>query len=82
MRMLLAAIIGFGLAAAPTAAQQYESQKDPVRAATADSRQRAGESKLGTKMRNTRCKIIVQKGQDKRVCGVPTNRSPSDGRNK
>jgi hypothetical protein len=49
---------------------------------SADSRQRRGETPAVTKGRNTRCKIIVQKGQDKRVCGVPTNMSPGDGRKK
>lgn len=82
MRLTLAAALATCVLSAPVLAGQVQPQRDPVRAATADVRQRGGESKLGQRMRNTRCKIIVQRGQDKRVCGVPSNRSPGDGRKK
>lgn len=76
---LIAAVAG----AAPALAQHGSiPDQDPVRAKHADTRQYASEPKGNASKRNTRCKIIVQKGQDKRVCGVPTNMSPGDGRKK
>jgi len=81
MRIMTAAIVA-SLAVTAAGAQQYNPHTDPARVKSADSRQRRGETPAVTKGRNTRCKIIVQKGQDKRVCGVPTNMSPGDGRKK
>jgi hypothetical protein len=80
MRIIIAASIGAGLVATSATAQQYNPHTETVRVKSADSRQRRGETPAVTKGRNTRCKIVVQKGQDKRVCGVPTNMSPGDGR--
>ena len=81
---LTAAIAGATLLlSAPVLAQaKYDLNHDPVRIKNQDSRQYRTEPKGNQAKRNTRCKIVVQKGQDKRVCGVPTNRSPGDGRNR
>lgn len=40
------------------------------------SRQYRGEPKGNKADRDTRCRIVVQKGQDRRVCGKPTNYAP------
>lgn len=82
MRIIVAAAMAAGLLVTSAGAQQYNPHTDPDRVKHADSRQRSGELPAITKGRNTRCKIVVQKGQDKRVCGVPTNVSPGDGRKK
>ena len=81
---LTAAITGVMLLlSSPVFAQaKYDPNHDAVRIKNQDSRQYRNEPKGNKTKRNTRCKIIVQKGQDKRVCGVPTNRSPGDGRNR
>jgi hypothetical protein len=52
---------------------RYDPNHDPVRIKYQDSRQYRGEPKGNARKRDTRCKIVVRKGQDKRVCGVPTN---------
>lgn len=80
--MTIAATISVGLAASVSAQHGKVPDQDPVRAKYADTRQYRNEPKGNASMRNTRCKIIVRKGQDKRVCGVPTNMSPGDGRKK
>lgn len=75
------ALIAGMAGAAPTLAQQGKTpDQDPVRAKYADPRQYRNEPKGNASKRNTRCEIVVQKGQDKRVCGVPTNMSAGDGR--
>jgi len=79
---IIATVLTIGLLASSAGAQQYNPHTDPDRIKNADGRQRRGETPAIEKGRNTRCKIIVQKGQDKRVCGVPTNMSPGDGRKK
>ncbi|MBM6577646.1 MAG: hypothetical protein EOO38_30980 [Cytophagaceae bacterium] len=77
--ILIAALAG----ATPAIAQHGKvPDQDPVRVKYADSRQYRNEPRGNAAKRMTRCKIVVRKGQDKRVCGVPTNRSPGDGRNR
>jgi hypothetical protein len=73
-----------GLAGTTPAFAQHGKvpDQDPVRVKYADSRQYRNEPKGNAAKRMTRCKIVVRKGQDKRVCGVPTDRSPGDGRNR
>jgi hypothetical protein len=69
-------IIAIALVSAGSATAQrpqYNPDHDPVRIKYQDSRQYRGEPKGNAAKRNTRCKIIVRKGQDKRVCGQPTN---------
>ena len=62
------------IAATPVAAQTpARGQGDPVRAKSLDSRQYRGEPKGNAASRNTRCRIVRRKGQDKRVCNTPTN---------
>lgn len=84
MRTLTAIAVIAGLTCAATASAQHGKipDQDPVRAKYADTRQYRNEPKGNASKRNTRCKIIVRHGQDKRVCGVPTNMSPGDGRKK
>lgn len=82
MRAIVAIVgtISLGWAASVSAQHGKSPDRDPVRAKYADTRQYRNEPRGNASKRNTRCKIIVQKGQDKRVCGVPTNMSPGDGR--
>ncbi|SFP72585.1 hypothetical protein [Sphingomonas rubra] len=44
---------------------------DKVRIQNQESRQYRGEPKANATKRNTRCRIVRQRGQDKRVCGQP-----------
>ncbi len=44
---------------------------DKVRIRNQDSRQYRGEPKANAAKRDTRCRIVTQRGQDKRVCGQP-----------
>ena len=65
------ALLGTAPAAAQTAPARGHA--DPVRIQNQDNRQYRGEPKRNVAKRNTRCRIVQQKGQDKRVCNQPTN---------
>jgi len=83
MRYTHVLVVACFIGTTPAIAQHGKvPDQDPVRVKYADSRQYRNEPKGNAAKRMTRCKIVVQKGQDKRVCGVPTSRSPGDGRNR
>lgn len=75
LKLLLAVPAAALLAIAPAAAQDSHAQRraDPVRLKNLDSRQYRGEPKRNAAKRDTRCRIVRRQGQDKRVCGTPTN---------
>lgn len=71
-------LVAAGILYAGSASAQHGKipDQDPVRAKYAGSRQYRNEPQGNESKRNTRCKIVVRRGQDKRVCGVPTNYAP------
>lgn len=75
--VVIAAFAVAGFSTGAVAQERYNPDRDPVRIKNQDSRQYRNEPKGNASKRDTRCKIIVKKGQDKRICGVHTNPSPS-----